>query len=119
MIDERELAHVELGKIGLGLFGLEPLVDTLAQALVELHEQVRALARKRGPRVPIELALLLRLGRITTRHQHVADLVQHRRERHQQALDRHVAAALENLGFFRRKRAARGSFWGGRVQRDG
>ena len=120
IVDERELAHVERGKIGLGLLGLKPLVDALAQALVELHEQIRALARKRGPCVPIELRFLLRLGRVAARHQHVADLVQHRREGREQALDRHVAAALENLGLLRRKRAARDSFWGGRVQaRDG
>ena len=119
MIDERQLAHVQLGKIGLGLLVLEALVDALAQTLFELNEQIRAFARKRGPRVSIELALLLRLGRVAARHQHIADLVQHRRERHEQALDRHVAAALENLGLFRRKRAARGSFWRGRVQRDG
>ena len=58
----------------------------------------------------------MRLRRIATRHQHVAELVQHRREQRFEALDRHVAAALENLGFLGRNGTPLGSFGVGRVQ---
>ena len=58
MVDQRQLADVELGKIGLRGLGIKTLFDTSAQALVEFDEQVRALARQRCARITIELAFL-------------------------------------------------------------
>ena len=58
MVDQRQLADVELGKIGLRALGMKTLFDTSAQALVEFDEQIRALTCKHGARFAVELAFL-------------------------------------------------------------
>ena len=68
-----------------------------------------ALARsvlQRGARVEVERLLLAHVGAAGALDQHVADAVEHRRERQHQTMDGEVAAVAQNLRELARQRAA-------------
>ena len=105
-IDQRKLAGVERGEIGLGLLTLHPPVDQQTQIALELRHEIGALGHEHAARIEAQRLLVADIRFFRTQDQKIADAVEHRGEGKQQAMDREIPAIAEDLRRLPRQRVA-------------